>query len=107
MGRVKGWMEEKTGRSAMRSPGHSEINQWHIKQYTSEDFQRLLVDQGITCGMSRREECWGNAVMERFFSTLKIERVFRSNYKTRDEARADIFDYIERFNNAQASAFDA
>ena len=68
-------------------------------QYTSEDFQRLLADQGITCGMSRRAECWDNAAIESFFSTLKIERVFRSKYKTRDEARADIFDYIERFYN--------
>lgn len=68
-------------------------------QYTSEDFQRLLADQGITCSMSRRGECWDNAAMESFFSTLKIERVFRSRYKTRDEARADIFDYIERFYN--------
>ena len=61
-------------------------------QYTSEDFQRLLVKQGITCSMSRRGECWDNAAMESFFSTLKIERVFRSRYKTRDEARAEIFD---------------
>ena len=66
-------------------------------QYTSEDFQRLLADQGITWCMSRRAECWDNAAMESFFSTLKIERVFRSKYKTRHEARADIFDYIERF----------
>ena len=68
-------------------------------QGTSEDFQRLLADQGITCSMSRRAECWDNAVMESFFSTLKIERVFRSKYKIRDEARTDIFDYIERFCN--------
>ena len=68
-------------------------------QYTSEHFQQLLKEQGINCGMSRRGECWDNAAMESFFSTLKIERVFRSRYKTRDEARADIFDYIERFYN--------
>jgi putative transposase len=68
-------------------------------QYTSEDFQRLLVDQGITCSMSRRGDCWDNAAMESFFSTLKIERVHRQRYRTRDQARADIFDYIERFYN--------
>ena len=68
-------------------------------QYTSEDFQRLLVDQGTTCSMSRRGECWDDAAMESFFSTLKIERVFRNRYKTRDDAPADIFDYIERFYN--------
>jgi putative transposase len=68
-------------------------------QYTSEDFQRLLIDQGITCSMSRKGECWDNAAMESFFSSLKMERVHRHRYKTRDEARADVFDYIERFYN--------
>ena len=68
-------------------------------QYTSEDFQRLLSDQGITCSMSRKGECWDNAAMESFFSTLKIERVHRRRYKTRDEVRADVFDYIEQFYN--------
>ena len=42
-------------------------------QYTSEDFQRLLADQGITCSMSRKGDCWDNAAMESFFSTLKTE----------------------------------
>ncbi len=68
-------------------------------QYTSEDFQRLLREQGITCSMSRRGDCWDNAAMESFFSTLKRERVSAKQYRTRDEARADIFDYIERFYN--------
>ncbi len=68
-------------------------------QYTAEEFQRLLAEHGIRCSMSRRGECWDNAAMESFFSTLKIERVYRSRYRTRDEARADIFDYIERFYN--------
>jgi len=68
-------------------------------QYTSEDFQRLLADQGITCSMSRRGDCWDNAAMESFFSTLKIERIHRQRYATRDAMRADVFDYIERFYN--------
>jgi putative transposase len=68
-------------------------------QYTSEDFQRVLVDQGITCSMSRRGNCWDNAAMESFFSTLKLERTNRKRYATRDQARADVFDYIERFYN--------
>jgi putative transposase len=68
-------------------------------QYTSEDFQRLLADQGVRCSMSRRGECWDNAAMESFFSTLKTERTNRRRYVTRDEARADVFDYIERFYN--------
>ena len=68
-------------------------------QYTSEDFQQLLASQGITCSMSRKGNCWDNAAMESFFSTLKIERVNRRRYKTRNEVRADVFDYIERFYN--------
>ena len=68
-------------------------------QYSGEDFQRPLVDQGITCSMSRRGKCWDSTAIESFFSTLKIERVFRSSQKTRDEAQAGVFDYIERFYN--------
>ena len=68
-------------------------------QYTSEDFQRLLADQGIICSMSRKGDCWDNAAMESFFSTMKTERTARRTYVTRDEARADVFDYIERFYN--------
>jgi putative transposase len=68
-------------------------------QYTSEDFQRLLAEHGIVCSMSRRGDCWDNAAMESFFSTLKTERTSRKRYATRDEARADVFDYMERFYN--------
>lgn len=68
-------------------------------QYRSEDFQRLLLDQGIECSMSRRGDCWDNAVIESFFSSLKMERTNRKRYRTRDEARSDVFDYIERFYN--------
>ena len=68
-------------------------------QYTSEDFQRLLANQGILCSMSRKGDCWDNAAMESFFSTMKTERTARRSYVTRDEVRADVFDYIERFYN--------
>lgn len=68
-------------------------------QYTSEDFQSLLDSHGIICSMSRRGNCWDNAAMESFFSTLKTERLSRKQYRTRDELRADVFDYIERFYN--------
>ncbi|MCG8597551.1 MAG: IS3 family transposase [Kiloniellales bacterium] len=68
-------------------------------QYTSEPFQRLLVDHGITCSMSRSGNVWDNAAMESFFSSLKTERTARKVYRTRDDARADVFDYIERFYN--------
>ncbi len=68
-------------------------------QYTSDDFQQLLKAQGITCSMSRRGECWDNAAMESFFSSMKTERLNRKVYRTREEARSDVFDYIERFYN--------
>ena len=68
-------------------------------QYTSEEFQQLLKSQNITYSMSRRGECWDNAAMESFFSTLKTERCTRTVYLTREQARADVFDYIERFYN--------
>jgi len=70
-------------------------------QYTSEQFQRLLSEHDITCSMSRSGNCWDNAAMESFFSSLKTERIGRKIYRTRDEARADIFDYIERFYNVK------
>jgi len=68
-------------------------------QYTSEAFQRLLQELGVTCSMSRSGNVWDNSVMESFFSTMKIERCHRRHYATRQAARADIFDYIERFYN--------
>ena len=68
-------------------------------QYTSEQFQRLMADHGITCSMSRSGNVWDNAVMESFFSSLKTERTARKVYRTRDDAKADVFDYIERFYN--------
>lgn len=70
-------------------------------QYTSEQFQKLMADHGITCSMSRSGNVWDNAAMESFFSSLKTERTARKVYRTRDEARADGFDYIERFYNPQ------
>ena len=68
-------------------------------QHTSEEFQQLLTAQGITCSMSRRGQCWDNAAMESFFSSMKTERISRKVYRTRQAARSDVFDYIERFYN--------
>ena len=64
-------------------------------QYSSEQFQTLLADRGISCSMSRS----GNMAMQNFFSSLLIERTARKVYRTKDQARADVFDYIERFYN--------
>src|ERR1700710_2146670 len=69
-------------------------------QYASDQFQRLMADSGIVCSMSRSGNVWDNAAMESFFSSLKTERTARKIYRTRNEAKADVFDYIERFYNA-------
>src|SRR5438874_12555877 len=68
-------------------------------QYTSEQFQRLMADHGVVCSMSRSGNVWDNAAMESFFSSLKTERTARRIYRTRDDAKADVFDYIECFYN--------
>ena len=68
-------------------------------QYTSEQFQRLMADSGVTCSMSRSGNCWDNAAMESFFSSLKTERIARKVYRSRNEAKADVFDCIECFYN--------
>ncbi len=68
-------------------------------QYTSDDFRDELARHGIECSMSSSGNCYDNAVVESFFGLLKRERVNRVRYRTRDEARADVFDYIEVFYN--------
>ncbi len=68
-------------------------------QYTSDDYRELLDKQGIQCSMSGRGNCYDNAVVESFFGILKRERVNRVRYRTREEARADVFEYIECFYN--------
>jgi len=68
-------------------------------QYTSKQFQDLLKEHGITCSMSRAGEVWDNSAMESFFSSMKTERIARKVYRSREQARADVFDYIERFYN--------
>jgi putative transposase len=68
-------------------------------QYTSDDFRDELETHEIQCSMSGRGNCYDNAVVESFFGLLKRERVNRRYYLTRDEAKQDIFDYIECFYN--------
>ena len=68
-------------------------------QYASEHYQRRLLEEGITCSMSRRGNCWDNAAMESFFASLKKELVHDEDYATREQAKASIFEYIEAFYN--------
>jgi len=68
-------------------------------QYTSDEFRNELAKQGIEASMSSTGNCYDNAVAESFFGLLKRERVNRVRYRTREEARADVFEYIEVFYN--------
>jgi transposase InsO family protein len=65
--------------------------------YASEDYQRMLDAHGITCSMSRTGDCYDNAVMEAFFSTVKTE--LASRFESCGEAKMQVFDYIEMFYN--------
>jgi transposase InsO family protein len=68
-------------------------------QYAATSYQQLLTTHGITTSMSRRGNCWDNACVESFFGTLKRELVYHRHYATREEAKQDIFEYIEVFYN--------
>ncbi len=68
-------------------------------QFTSGEYQRFLKGHNLICSMSAVGSCADNAAMEGFFGLLKRERVYRRIYLTRSAARADVFDYIERFHN--------
>jgi putative transposase len=68
-------------------------------QYTSSDWQSFLKSHNLVCSMSRRGNCYDNAVAESFFQLLKRERIRRKTYQSREDARQDIFNYIEMFYN--------
>ena len=109
--RVVGWsMDQRMDRSLVlraldmalgqRAPGKGLIHHSDRgSQYASEDYRRALIDAGITASMSRRGNCYDNAVIESFWHTLKVELVYRRHFITRAEASAAIFDYIESFYN--------
>lgn len=85
------WRRKPAGRVVVHSDQGS--------QYGSDDFKRFCQAHNLEPSMSRRANCWDNAVAESFFSSLKKERIRKRIYKTRDLARADVFDYIEAFYN--------
>jgi putative transposase len=70
-------------------------------QYASEEYQRLLKAHGIVCSMSRIGDCYDNAAAESFFATLKRELINDKRYATMEEARRDLFEWIEVFYNRQ------
>ena len=70
-------------------------------QYASADYRRALAQAGLVASMSRKGNCYDNATMESFWSTPKLELVYRRDFVTRSQARTQIFDYIESFYNRQ------
>ena len=85
---------------AQRKPGAELIHHSDRgSQYASHAYRKTLIDQGIGISMSRRGNCYDNACIESFWETLKTELVYRRQFKTREEAKAAIFEYIEVFYN--------
>ena len=70
-------------------------------QYASTAFRERLAKYGMLSSMSKKGDCWDNACAESFFSTLRTERIYHRIYQTREEARKDIFEYIELFYNVR------
>ena len=111
--RVVGWSMDKRMKASLvnnallmaiwqRKPERGLL--WHTdrgSQYASDSHREILADHGITQSMSRKGNCWDNAVAESFFHTLKVELIHQSRFKTREEAKQAIFDYIEVFYNRQ------
>ena len=72
-------------------------------QYAAGDYRAALAHAGLVASMSRKGNCYDNAFIESFWSTLKLDLVYRTEFATRQEAQRRIFDYIERFYNRQRS----
>jgi putative transposase len=70
-------------------------------QYASSDYREALAQAGLLASMSRKGNCYDNAAMESFWSTLKLELIYRRDFQSRRQARSEIFDYIETFYNTQ------
>ena len=84
-----------------RPPAHLLFHSDRGVQYASADYRRALAQAGLTASMSRKGNCYDNAAMESFWSTLKLELIYRRVLQTRGQARQEIFDYIEMFYNRQ------
>ena len=111
--KVVGWSMAKHMRASLandallmalwsRKPGKGLI--WHTdrgSRYASESHRALLKEHGVIQSMSRKGDCWDNAVSESFFHSLKTELIHHYQFNTREEARQVIFDYIEVFYNRQ------
>lgn len=71
------------------------------REYYAGEYQQLLASHGLICSMSRRGDCYDNAVKESFFQSLKVEEVYHRDFKSRAQAKTALFEYIEMFYNRQ------
>jgi transposase InsO family protein len=92
-------LEMALGQRRLTTEGELLFHSDRGSQYAAHSYQERLLDWGIVCSMSRRGNCWDNAVVESFFATLKKEEVHREHYQTREQAKACLFYYIEVFYN--------
>ena len=109
---IVGWAMSKTldvklGADAVemairrRGGGPTILHSDQGSNYSTKEFRALLAKHHIQQSMSRKGNCWDNAPMESFFHSLKTELVLHCDYRTRDEARASLFEYVEVFYNRQ------
>ncbi len=76
-------------------------NPFSLVDYCSKEYQKNLKQYGYICSMSRKGNCWDNAPMEAFWGKLKYEWLYEQRFRTREEARAAVFEYVEIFYNRQ------
>ena len=109
---VVGWSMNKTLDSQLamnaldmairrRGTGPQILHSDQGSTYSTAQYRQMLAKHAIRQSMSRKGDCWDNAPMESFFHSLKTELVMHCDYKTREEARASLFDYLEVFYNRQ------
>jgi transposase InsO family protein len=94
---------EALGKALKQRPGACDLIHHSDRgsQYASHDYRDALDQAGITCSMSRRGDCWDNAVAESFFATLKMELLYELPLQTRSATRTAVVDYIETFYNVR------
>ena len=100
---IVGWSmkSQMTGDLAIDALLQGVVHSDQGSQYSSADWRSFLKANNLVASMSRRGNCHDNAVAESFFQLLKRERIKRKIYTTREDARGDVFDYIEMFYNAK------
>lgn len=94
-------LQAAIGRQGLRSENELVAHTDRGSQYASDEYSSILSGTNITASMSRKGNCYDNAMVESFFRTLKVEMIYDQNFKTRSEAAAAIFEFIEVWYNRQ------